>query len=132
MDYFFGGASASQPQQTRAVTESDGAALDAALDDAAGMQQRRLLMSLHSERERLASDQLTLDAKWDSAEGEKKRLQEHLMTTTRTLEDTRTQLADQERFLRAQHAAEAGPYLITLEAVCFPAQLQRNLSISEV
>ena len=83
------------------------AALDAAADDAAGMEQRRLMMALHTERERLASEQLAIDAKWESAESEKKRLQEHLMSTTRTLEDTRTQLADQERFLRAQHAAEA-------------------------
>jgi len=67
----------------------DGARLDAAVDDEAGMQQRRLLNALHAERERLAQEQLTIDAKWDNAENEKARLQEHLTSTTRTLEDTR-------------------------------------------
>lgn len=116
MDYLFGTTTTSTADRAAASSSSssrlplqasDAAALDAAADDAAGMEQRRLMMALHSERERLAAEQLAIDAKWESAEAEKKRLQEHLMSTSRTLEDTRTQLADQERFLRAQHAAEA-------------------------
>ena len=115
MDYLFGATTAtdqpsggsSSSSNARAAAADDDAALNAAVEDAAGMEQRRLMLALHAERERLASEQLAINAKWDSAEAEKKRLQEHLMTTTRTLEDTRTQLADQERFLRAQHAAEA-------------------------
>jgi hypothetical protein len=106
MDYFFG---TDPPASTSSLSSrhASDAALDAAADDAAGMEQRRLMMALHTERERLAADQLAIDAKWESAEFEKKRLQEHLTNTSRKLEDTRTQLADQERFLRGQHAAEA-------------------------
>lgn len=72
MDFLFGASSTSSSAATTSDRNPGGGGAshrgpDAALEDASGMEQRRLMMALHEERERLAKEQMAVDAKWDDA-----------------------------------------------------------------
>jgi len=110
MEYLFGGSAVAIHQPASAGTRANSTNAMVATSTAnncLGGAQRHLMLPLHDERDKLVSEQLAVDARWENAEVERQRLHAHLASSTRELEDTRGQLANHEKFLRAQHLAEA-------------------------